>query len=75
MNLSKTLTKEQLLEYARLSQMRKTSQTTVKMSPIEKAKYIELAKELGVGISELTRQGMYKSLYHFKGIKQHRDEV
>ena len=74
MNLSK-LTKDQLLEYARLSQMRKTSQTTVKMSPIEKQKYTELAKELGVGISELTRQGMYKSLYHYKGIKEHRNEI
>ncbi len=70
-----SLTKDQLLEYARLRAMKKTEQINVKCSPIEKRRYHELAEELNTTTSEVIRQGAYKSLYYFNGIKQTRDEV
>ena len=70
-----SLSKSQLLEYARLRAMKKTEQMNVKVSPIEKKRYSELANELNTTESELIRQGAYKSLYYFNGIKQTRDEV
>ena len=70
-----SLSKSQLLEYARLRAMKKTEQMNVKVSPIEKKRYSELANELNTTESELIRQGAYKSLYYFTGIKEERDEV
>jgi hypothetical protein len=68
------LTREQLIEYARLRQKKKEARLNLKVTDEEKETYSALAKEKGVTESELCRQGLFKSLYrfHFVGVKQDR---
>ena len=71
MNVNK-MTREELLEYALLSQLRKSKRVDFKLSQVEKDRYVKIAKAKGVTESELYRQALHKSLYHFVGVKQDR---
>jgi uncharacterized membrane protein len=73
MKHTNNLTREQLIEYSRLRQKKKDSQLNLKLTDEEKETYSALAKEKGVTESELARQGLFKSLYRFVGIKQDRE--
>ena len=64
------MSKAELLEYARLSQLRKSRRIDFKLSQIEKDRYVKVAEDKGVTESELYRQALHSSLYRFVGVKQ-----
>lgn len=71
MNVNK-MSRDELLEYALLSQLRKSKRVDFKLSQVEKDRYVKIAQAKGVTESELYRQALHKSLYHFVGVKQDR---
>ena len=67
------MSKAELLEYARLSQLRKSRRIDFKLSQIEKDRYVKVAEDKGVTESELYRQALHSSLYRFVGVKQEKE--
>ena len=67
------MSKAELLEYARLSQLRKSRRIDFKLSQIEKDRYVKVAEDKGVTESELYRQALHLSLYRFVGVKQEKE--
>jgi len=62
------MSKQELLDYALMSRLRKSKRIDFKVSAVEKDRYVKIANAKGVSESELYRQALHKSLYHFVGI-------
>ena len=71
---TKEMTKLELIQYAKLRQKKSTATMAAKMTEEERKVYLEVARIKEVSPSELIRQGLYKSLYHFRGIMHHKDD-
>lgn len=64
------LKKAELIEFAQLSQKKKSSYIGIKLSDQELNRYKSLAEKHGIGVSTFLRQQLLGNTYHFKGIKE-----
>ena len=67
------MSKQELLDYALMSRLRKSKRIDFKCSAVEKDRYMKIANAKGVTESELYRQALHSSLYRFVGIKQEKE--
>jgi len=67
------LTKAELIEFAQLSQKKKSSYIGIKLSDQELNRYKSLADKHGVGVSTFLRQQLLSNTYHFVGVKHEKN--